>query len=236
MKITLSKLSTKDLATLAQRTINVSDSGTYAVITAHPLLAELKLKYADYDAVYAKQIYSGKGKDVANADKERDTSFSNLKAFLNGYRKLSSVANQQSAEDLYQVFKLFGLELYKMSYSSQTAQMKKLIEELEKPDNNKKINDLKLQTAFDEMKDKQIAFEQIFAEQAGANADLRQQKSASGIRKDLEETLKSFLGLVTAMKDLTDWKLFYAEVNELVKAAKNSNLPPVINKEENNPQ
>lgn len=236
MKITLSKLSTKDLATLAQRTINVSDSGTYAVITAHPLLAELKLKYADYDAVYAKQIYSGKGKDVANADKERDTSFSNLKGFLNGYRKLSSVANQQSAEDLYQVFKLFGLELYKMSYSSQTAQMKKLIEELEKPDNNKKINDLKLQTAFDEMKDKQIVFEQIFAEQAGANADLRQQKSASGIRKDLEETLKSFLGLVTAMKDLTDWKLFYAEVNELVKAAKNSNLPPVINKEENNPQ
>ncbi len=91
MKITLSKLSTKDLATLAQRTINVSDSGTYAVITAHPLLAELKLKYADYDAVYAKQIYSGKGKDVANADKERDTSFSNLKGFLNGYRKLSSV-------------------------------------------------------------------------------------------------------------------------------------------------
>ncbi len=123
-----------------------------------------------------------------------------------------------------------------MSYSSQTAQIKKLIEELEKPDNNKKINDLKLQTAFDEMKDKQIAFEQIFAEQAGANADLRQQKSASGIRKDLEEALKSFLGLITAMKDLTDWKLFYAEVNELVKAAKNSNLPPVINKEENNPQ
>jgi len=71
MKITLSKLSTKDLATLTQRIINVSESGTYTVITNHPLLSDLKLKYADYDAVYAKQIYSGKGNEVAQADKER---------------------------------------------------------------------------------------------------------------------------------------------------------------------
>lgn len=60
MKITLSKLSTKDLATLAQRTINVSESGTYAVITAHPLLADLKLKYANYDAFMLNKSTVGK--------------------------------------------------------------------------------------------------------------------------------------------------------------------------------
>ena len=27
------------------------------------------------------------------------------------------------------------------------------------------------------------------------------------------------------MKDVTDWKLFYADTDELVKSAKNSNLP-----------
>jgi len=27
------------------------------------------------------------------------------------------------------------------------------------------------------------------------------------------------------MKDVTDWKLYYADTDELVKAAKNSNLP-----------
>ena len=233
MKITLSKLSTKDLATLTQRTINVSDSGTYEVITDHPLLAELKNKYAEYDAVYTKQIYSGKGKDVADLDIERDLAYSNLKAFLNGYRRLLSAVNRQSAEDLYQIFKQFGLNLDRLSYSSQTAQMKKLIEELEKPENAQKLKELNVEKAFNEMKDKQTAFEAIFAEQAGANADLRNQKSASGIRKDLEKTLKSFLGLLTAMKDVTDWKLFYNDVNELVKAAKNSNLPPVVNKENN---
>jgi len=225
MKITLRKLITKDLATLAQRTINTSESGNYPVIDGHPLLAELKLKYADYDAVYTKMTFSGKGNDVANADRERDLAFTTLKAFLNSYRKMLTLPNYQSAEDLYQIFKQFGLNLDRMSYSSQTAQMKKLIEELEKPGNNQKLKDLKITTPFDDMKDKQTAFETIFAEQAGANADLRNQKSASGIRKDLEKTLKSFLNLITAMKNIADWQLFYADINELVKAAKNSNMP-----------
>lgn len=236
MKITLSKLSTKDLATLVQRTINVSESGKYTVITAHPLLTELKLKYTDYDAVYAKQIYSGKGDAVAQADKDRDDAFSNLKGFLNGYRKLASVANHQLAEELYQVFKLFGLELYKLSYSSQTAQMKKLIEELEKPENTTKITALSLTPAFTDMKGKQTAFETLFAEQAGANADLRTMRTASGLRKELEQSLKAFLNLIKAMKEVADWQLLYADMNELVKAAKNSDLPNQDNGEQNQPK
>lgn len=70
------------------------------------------------------------------------------------------------------------------------------------------------------MKSKQNLFEDLFAEQAAANAGLRQMKSASVIRRDLEKILKSLLNLITAMKDIQDWKLFYADINELVKAAK----------------
>jgi len=57
-------------------------------------------------------------------------------------------------------------------------------------------------------------------------------KNASAIRRDLEKILKTFLSLITAMKDIQDWKLLYADLNELVKAAKNSTL----NKPENNIQ
>lgn len=225
MKIALSRLSTKDLATLSQRIINTSDSGKYPVIDNHPLLAELKTIFTDYDAVYTKMTFSGKGNDVASSDRDRDLSFNTVKKFLNGYRQMKTLPNFQSAEDLYQIFKQFGLDLNRMSYSSQTAQMKKLIEELEKPENFEKLKDLKITNAFDDMRDKQRAFEEIFAVQAGANADLRTQKSASGIRKDLEKSLKTFLNLITVMKDVPDWKLFYADTNELVKAAKNSDLP-----------
>ena len=150
--------------------------------------------------------------------------YSSLKAFLNGYRKLPSATNYQTAEELYQVFKTFGLNLDRLSYSSQTAQMKKLIEQLETPENQQKLSALSLNTAFAEMKAKQDAFEIVFAEQAGANADLRQMASATAIRKSLEKTLKSYFNLLTAMKGVAGWELIYNDTNELVKAAKNSSL------------
>lgn len=220
MKITLSKLSTKDLATLSQRIINSSESGNFPVISDHPLLTNLKTMFADYDEVYTKQIYSGKGINVAEADRERDNAFRVLKNFLNGYRKMTTLSNYQFAEDVFQIFRLYGIDMDKESYSRQTAQMKKLIEDLEKPENIQKLHALSLTTAFNDMKSKHEAFEIIFAEQAVANANLRLMKSATAIRRDLEKTIKSFLSLITAMKDIPDWKVLYADINELIKAAK----------------
>ena len=105
MKVSLTRLSTKDLATLTQRIIYTSDSGTFAVITNHPLLTELKTNYADYDAVYTKETFSGKGADVAGADRSRDIAFRSLKNFLNSYRKMATMPNYQFAEDLFEVSK-----------------------------------------------------------------------------------------------------------------------------------
>ncbi len=187
MKIALTKLSTKDLATLTQRIISNIQSGKYPVITNHPLTTTLQTSYTEYDQVYTKQIYSGKGIEVAIADHERDVAYTNLKAFLNGYRQLPSAPNHQLAEDIFGIFKTFGLNLDRLSYSSQTAQMKKLIEELEIPANRQKIAVLSLDAAFTEMKTKHEAFETLFADQAEANADLRQMTSASAIRKEKPE-------------------------------------------------
>ncbi|MFV0157653.1 DUF6261 family protein [Empedobacter falsenii] len=225
MKINLQKLSTKNLATLAQRTINSSQAGNYTIVENHPLLLSLIASYQNYDTVYTKLTYSGKGKEVATADKERDVAFSNMKAFLNGYRKLTSVANYQDAEALYKVFQMFGLDLDRLSYSAETAQLKKLIEELEKPDNTLRIINLSLVSAFEDLKTKHTDFEILFAQQAEANADLRQISSASSSRKELEQVLRSYLNLITAMKDVPDWSNLYHDLNEIVKAARNSVLP-----------
>jgi hypothetical protein len=222
MKISLQRVSTKDLATLTERTLTVSTSGKYPVLTNHPLMNELTTRYADYSEVYTKKTFSGKGKDVAAADHDRDVAFSVIKAFLNGYRQVVSVPNYQDAEDLYQIFVHFGLDLDRMSYSSQTAQMKKLIEALERPENTQKIVNLSLSIAFLEMKNKHEYFEDIFEEQTEVNAGLRQMESASSVRRTLERTLRSYLNMLTALKDVHDWKDAYAEVSELVKAAKNS--------------
>ena len=110
--------------------------------------------------------------------------------------------------------------------------MKKLIEALESPENQQKIALLSVNTAFADMKAKHEAFETVFGEQAEANADLRQMTSASAIRKDLEKNLKTYINLLTAMKDVPDWELIYSDTNKLVKAAKNSVIKPKEEKPE----
>lgn len=54
MKIALTELGTKDLATLAQRIISNAQSGKYPVIISHPLVTDLEASYAEYDKVYTK--------------------------------------------------------------------------------------------------------------------------------------------------------------------------------------
>ena len=222
MKISLVRLTTKNLATLALRVIEASKTGKTQLGQQQPMLMDLEEEYRAYDEVYTKQTFSGKGKSVAEADEARDKAFSNLKNFLWGYRQVSSVPNADQAGELYEVIKLFGTDIDRLSYSAQSAQMKKLIEELDKPENTMKINVLSLSAAFMELKTKHQHFEQLYTEQVEANADLRKMPSATAIRRDLEKSLKSYLDLISIMKTQPDWADFYQEVNELVKSARNS--------------
>lgn len=231
MKITLNKLGTKDLATLAQRIISASKGGDYTLAENHEILAHLEKEYNAYDAVYTKHAFSGKGKEVAKVDAERDKLYRDIKGFLKGYRGLSSVPHAALAEELYQVFVNFGLDIDRLSYSAQTAQTKKLIEELEKAENKTKIKTLGLEQAMKDFKAAQTNFEVLYAEQAEANAELRSVQSASSSRRSLEYALRNYLNLVTVMKDLPNGKTLYAELSEIVKSARNSTLSAPKNKE-----
>ncbi|MDO4229793.1 MAG: DUF6261 family protein [Capnocytophaga sp.] len=222
MKITLARLTTKDLATLAERTINSSKNGQHKITENNPLLTELERVYAEYDQVYTKQAFSGKGKSVAEADRERDQVFVNLKNFLFGYHQLEIAPNADKAKDLYEVIKLFGTNIDRLSYSAESAQLKKLIEEFEKPENIAKFTALSIQPVVAELKSKQEAFETLFTEQAEANADLRKQPSATTLRKELEKALRTYLDFLAVMKLQPNWDNLYQDINELVKAARNS--------------
>lgn len=220
MKISLVRISTKDLAALTQRTIEASKNGKNRVSEPNPLLGEVEKIYTDYDAVYAKQIYSGKGKSVAQADEDRDKVFTSFKNFLWGYRQIPTMPNAEKAEKLYQIIKSFGTNIDRLSYAEQTAQLKKLIEELEKPENKAMLTALGLEETFTALKQKQTYFEQIFSEQATANADLRKLPSASAIRKSLEKALRTYFDYLAAVQNLPQWNALYLEISELVKAVR----------------
>jgi uncharacterized protein YPO0396 len=138
--------------------------------------------------------------------------------------KLPELEFHDDAAALQQIFRMHGLDLDRMSYSAQTAQLKKLLEELDKPENTARLTNLKLATIFAQLKTSQTDFENLYREQAEANGELRNLPSATSVRKTLEKALRDYLNLLTAMRDVEDWKMLYNDISEIVKAAKNSTV------------
>ncbi len=217
MKITLNKLTTAELATLADRVIYSSKNGNYTVVENHPLLLKIEEEYVEYSKVYEKATYSGKGVEVANADQKRDKIFSGIKAYITGYSKLEYLPNYQDAKDLYQILKQFGLGLDKLNYAKETAKIKILLEELNKVENKNKITALNLDTALTELKNANDLFKSLYAEQAEANSNLRALPTATTMRKKLESALNAYFFLLEGMKDVEGWEGIYYDINELVK-------------------
>jgi len=152
MKMNFGKLSTKELAATSQRTLVVSAEPAYAVVKNNPLLAALETVYNEYDAVYVKKAFSGRGDELFVMDKERDMPFGGLKDILVGYSKLSISPYNQAAKDIYAIIEKHGIGLDRYSYAEETAQMKKLLEELSLPANAAKIEEMLLKPVVAQIK------------------------------------------------------------------------------------
>jgi len=222
MQLSFSSVSTKDLAALCQRAISISEDPAYPVVKDNPLLLAVKTVYNDYDAVYTKKAFSGKSDLLIIADNKRDNPFSGLKSILQGHIKVSSSPYQQDAKDIYAIIEHFGIGLDRYKWAEETAQMKKLLEALALPENMVKIERMLLTVVVTQIRDAQTAFELLYKETSGENAELHAMESASSMRKTLETALHNYLNVVKAMSEIPGWKLLYGQLDEVLKTANNS--------------
>jgi hypothetical protein len=222
MKMNFRQLSTKDLAAMCQRTFTVSSEAAFTTVTNNPLLTALQTVYNEYDAVYVKKTFSGKSELLASADKKRDTLFGGLKDILLGHSKLSISSYNQTAKDVYAIIELHDIALDRFSYAEETAQLKKLLEELALPGNAAKVEQMQLTGIVTELKTAQAEFENLFNQAAGENSELRLMESATSMRQQLEAALRDYLNLVKAMSSQPVWKELYAKLSEVAKAVYNS--------------
>lgn len=218
MNIALSKLTTRVLAGLAERVVNSSKNGNYKMAEEHDLLKALERESSEYRKLYGKLSFSGKGPEIVAADAARDKAFVALRFFLKGYKDLP-LPNAADAAVLYKVFEQYGANLERMNYAAETAQLNVVFDEFDKAENAARFETLKIKLAYEDLKAKQKAFEDLYATQAEANAALRALPSASTARVRLEAALHAYLGLLDVMKTLPVWDMLYHDINEMVKAA-----------------
>ncbi len=188
------------------------------MVEEHDLLKALEKESNDFEKLYGKLTYSGKGQEIMAADTARDKAFYALKTLLKGYKDLP-LPNAADAGVLYKVFEQYGGNIDKLNYVAETAQLKVLFNELDRSENKALFEALKFKPAYEELKTKQKAFEDLYAVQAEANAELRKLPSASSARNRLQKALNAYLNLLEAMQSLPVWDTLYLDINEMVKAA-----------------
>ena len=205
MNIALTRLSTRALGGLAQRVVKSSKNGKFKIVEEHELLKSLEKESKEFEDLYGKLTYSGKGNEIVAADVARDKTFTALRTLLKGYKELP-LPNAADAAALYKVFEQYGTNVERMNYVAETAQMVVIFKELDKPENAARFEALKFKPAYEELKKRQNAFEDLYAVQAEANAELRKLPPATAARARLQKALTAYLNLLEAMKDLPQRK------------------------------
>ncbi len=220
IRISFTSLTTKALADLAKQTLVIAQDSKYTMTEGRELLQNVVNQYEAYNLTYNKLAFSGKGKSVAELDKQRDVIYSKIKAYLKGYIQVETLPNHAQAVSIYDYFKLYGLQLTSLTYAEESAQLTQLIADLNTSENLQKLEDLGIKNLFEQLKTAQTEFEKTFTEQIQSNAELRKLPSASESRALLQDALRSYYTFVSVMKPIGNWQMLYRELNELVKSAK----------------
>lgn len=218
--IAFTRLLVNILGNLAFRTIDISKKADSEEVTNNVLLKKLEEVYASFNELILKPIYSGMGNDVATRDMERDASYSGLRRVIQGLARFNNLKGE-AARKLLEVYEMVG-SIYGLNYADESEKVKKVIEKLKSAEYASSVAAAGLSDEVNDLEQKQTAFHEAYLAQAAANAELRRQGSASGLRRELEMALRSYYAYVWAMKAQPAWSTLYSELTELVKAAKNT--------------
>lgn len=212
------QFSVATLGTIADRFIAIAQLNANTAVVASPLFTVLKESYAAFEPLLKKQSFSGMGARVAELDLQRDRNFSAVKRLLSGFSNYETTRGE-AARALLEHFDLVS-EAIHVSYTEEDALLDKLEALLSTEQAQKQIVAVGIAEEINLLFDLHHAFKAACLDQADANSDLRQQTSATALRRDLEDALRAFYLFVIAMKKVAPWKDIHADLTEVVKSAR----------------
>ena len=215
LRVYYTRLSTKQLDYLAEQTIVLGEMNANPAVVQNPLFELVKVKHTTYRGVVIRQTYSGKGVDLKDSDTTRDKGHTALDRIVDGFAAFPT-AKQAAALVLQGYFDETG-NISSLSYADESVVLEKLIEKLNSAEGQAAIATLGIADEVAMFVQYQADFNRIYIEQIDANSDLRSQKTASGMRRELEDALRNYYGIVSAMSGIDPWNDIYMDLKELLK-------------------
>ncbi|HBG41959.1 MAG TPA: hypothetical protein DDZ96_09505 [Porphyromonadaceae bacterium] len=218
--ISFSRLTTTGLGTLGRNTLEVSKKSTNATVQEAPLYLEVVNAHTGYERSVLKNIYSGLGPEVKSQDLVRDRLDAGFHDLLTGFAAFDDEKGL-AARQLLEVWDDLGA-VSGLNYGDETEVLHKKIETFSSEENQALLTTVGLVPHYEALKKAQEDFDVQFLKQVDANSALRQQPSASTIRHQLEDALRDYYGMVSALRKQSGWSDLYHDLDEVLKAAKRS--------------
>lgn len=218
LRISFTRLSIKALNDLAASVLEAILPVLETLLNNNVLVAVLKKKYAAYNEVVIKNRTVKLGDYVLEKDIFRDKMFRALRSMVKNLAKFTELEKGKAAAAIEKHFDEVG-DINGLSYEEQNTVMDALIRRLESPESTALLAAASLTQEFDAMKQSQIDFKTLAAEQTAGNALLSETPYASHIRSELEDALRNIFALVSSMRKQPEWSSLYAHMAQLIKEA-----------------
>jgi len=192
-KISFSKLTHNELLTLSSRIISAVEA--VAAINTGVLATIMALLKAAYNKFLPLVNRSRKGaykELLKEKDTNRDDAFRALRDVILGFSRRLNDAYRKSARLLLEIFTRNGWTMYQDGYQEESAELTKLINELEGKEAADAINSLQMMELFNELKTAQQDFEDAFQNKA-SDASREEYAAMSEIRLELIKNLSDLL-------------------------------------------
>ena len=193
LRISFTRISTKNLDYLGEQTIALSEKNSNQEVINNPLFEQVKTVRLNYNLIVIKKTYSGLGSELQNDDIARDKLFSAFVRIIDGFAAFDGSGKQASAQLLQNIISETGSSVTGLSYTEESVVINKLIERLAAPEAANAVSAIGAVEEVAKLTEVQKRFDALYTEQLDANSDLRQQPSASSMRKELENALRSYL-------------------------------------------
>ncbi len=131
---------------------------------------------------------------LEKCDEERDQSFKALYHYIKACTLLPEGVTRNAAQIIFPIFDKYGISMTYLAYTEQTAQMKSLIEELEKEEIKSEIGKIvHLEGMVESLKNVQASFQQAHSDYTSQVSTLRNEQSASELKPQVLEVLNEQL-------------------------------------------
>jgi hypothetical protein len=220
LSVSFTRISTKNLDYLGEQTVALSEKNSNQAVINNPLFVQVKTVRLNYNLIVIKKTYSGLGSELQNDDIVRDRYFLSFVRIVNGFATFDGSAKQAPAQLLQNIISETGSSVTNLSYTEESVVINKLIERLAAPEAANAVSAIGAVEEVAKLTEVQKKFDSLYTEQLDANSDLRQQPSASSMRKELENALRSYYAFISSMSAIEPWKDIYSDLNELLKKFK----------------